>query len=69
MFGIGKKTDNKIGDISFLSFYSVVLARLAYFTNINFLSVYLETFGEGKVVPKVLTDKLTSAIEAKKDLF
>jgi hypothetical protein len=69
MFGIGKKSDNKIGDISFLSFYSVVLARLAYFTNINFLSVYLETFGEGKVVPKELTNKLTSAIEAKTDLF
>lgn len=69
MFGIGKKSDNKIGDISFLSFYSVVLARLAYFTNINFLSVYLEIFGEGKVVPKVLTDKLTSAIETKTDLF
>ena len=69
MFGIGKKSDNKIGDISFLSFYSVVLARLAYFTNVNFLHAYLQTFGEGKVIPTKLTDKLRDAIAGGKDLF
>lgn len=69
MFGIGKNKNNKIGDISFLSFYSVVLARLAYFTNINFLSVYLETFGENKIIPKILTDKINEAISKRQDLF
>uniref|UniRef100_A0A6C0BR70 Fungal lipase-type domain-containing protein n=1 Tax=viral metagenome TaxID=1070528 RepID=A0A6C0BR70_9ZZZZ len=69
MFGIGKNTNNKIGDISFLTFYSVVLARLAYFTNINFLSVYLETFGENKIIPKILTDKIRDAVSEGKDLF
>ena len=65
----GKKSDNKIGDISFLSFYSVVLARLAYFTNVNFLHAYLQTFGEGKVIPTKLTDKIRDAIAEGKDLF
>ena len=65
----GKKSDNKIGDISFLSFYSVALARLAYFTNVNFLHAYLQTFGEGKVIPTKLTDKLRDAIAGGKDLF
>ena len=65
---VGRK-EEKIGDVSLLSFIGVVLSRLGYYTNINFLNVYLETFGDSKIIPTEILTKYGSMIDNDSDLF
>jgi len=52
MFSKKINEEDKFGDIPFITFYSTVLSRLAYFTSKSFLPAYMQIFGP--IIPTTL---------------
>ena len=59
MFSKKINEEDKFGDIPFITFYSTVLSRLAYFTSQSFLPAYMQIFGH--IIPNTLMTNINES--------
>ena len=59
MFSKKINEEDKFGDIPFITFYSTVLSRLAYFTSQSFLPAYMQIFGP--IIPNTLMTNINES--------